>query len=376
MVATVNLDNSELVFDKPIKVVVNDSSEIYKISGGWVEDCVSSGHNIVIDGRLSSVSDNIGIHSSDSFMTAAMASQDVKVDISDDMIRLVTWVVMDGTMVRSSENKTRVQFKLSKERKIAELEELLTRMEIPYTKKLCKKQGCNKMQPYYIRIYGKYSLNLHNLIGEVKVLPKSWSNLNRKQTLVLLDTLQNTDGYREVEKIRWSTTSKHDVDVVQTACVVNGISFYFKEKVNTNGFANAKLQYVCNICDGMNVKSSKNVVVENSHEVSKTYGVTMRYGTVVSRRNGRVWVTGNCLDKLHMKDLVNVYDKIYSLYKYKEFWLSHCPIHPEELRGKKNIHGHTHYHNIDDSRYFNVSMENIEYKPVNIDEIRKHINKG
>lgn len=92
------------------------------------------------------------------------------------------------------------------------------------------------------------------------------------------------------------------------------------------------------------------------------------------RAEQKILVVGNhCLDKLHMKDLVQGYDKIYSLYKYKEFWLSHCPIHPEELRGKKNIHGHTHYHNIDDKRYFNVSMENINYRPINIEEIRKRM---
>ena len=31
---------------------------------------------------------------------------------------------------------------------------------------------------------------------------------------------------------------------------------------------------------------------------------------------------------------------MYSLYRWHEFWLSHCPIHPGELRGKLNIHGH------------------------------------
>lgn len=35
-------------------------------------------------------------------------------------------------------------------------------------------------------------------------------------------------------------------------------------------------------------------------------------------------------------------NKVYSLVKYKGFWLSHAPIHPEELRGCKNIHGHCH----------------------------------
>jgi calcineurin-like phosphoesterase family protein len=57
--------------------------------------------------------------------------------------------------------------------------------------------------------------------------------------------------------------------------------------------------------------------------------------------------------------------------KYKGFWLSHAPIHPEELRGKPNIHGHVHTNTLNDSRYFNASLENIGYKPVSIEEVRR-----
>lgn len=74
-----------------------------------------------------------------------------------------------------------------------------------------------------------------------------------------------------------------------------------------------------------------------------------------------------------MQDLCNAYDAVYSLFKYKDFWLSHCPLHPNELRGKKNIHGHVHFQSIPDSRYFNTSLENINYTPINVEEIRKRL---
>lgn len=83
--------------------------------------------------------------------------------------------------------------------------------------------------------------------------------------------------------------------------------------------------------------------------------------------------------------------KIHGLTTYKEAWLSHCPIHEQELRKKiLNIHGHTHNHNIgksiyhrehpddvlyykEDKRYFNVSCENINYKPIRYDEILERV---
>ena len=61
--------------------------------------------------------------------------------------------------------------------------------------------------------------------------------------------------------------------------------------------------------------------------------------------------------------------RVHSLFKYNGYWLSHAPIHPDELRGKGNIHGHTHGHKIDDPRYVGVSCEQVDYKPISLPEI-------
>ena len=38
-------------------------------------------------------------------------------------------------------------------------------------------------------------------------------------------------------------------------------------------------------------------------------------------------------------------------FSYKNNWISHCPIHPDEIRNRnKNIHGHLHGSIIDDPR--------------------------
>jgi calcineurin-like phosphoesterase family protein len=65
-------------------------------------------------------------------------------------------------------------------------------------------------------------------------------------------------------------------------------------------------------------------------------------------------------------------DSVQSLVKYKGFWLTHAPIHPDELRGKMNVHGHVHTKTLADNRYFNVSCENVGYKPVCFDDIKSH----
>jgi calcineurin-like phosphoesterase family protein len=65
-----------------------------------------------------------------------------------------------------------------------------------------------------------------------------------------------------------------------------------------------------------------------------------------------------------------VFEKVYGLELHKKHWLSHAPIHPQELRGRNNVHGHTHHalvlgeSGMPDSRYRNVSLEYTGYKPV------------
>ena len=85
----------------------------------------------------------------------------------------------------------------------------------------------------------------------------------------------------------------------------------------------------------------------------------------------KILVCGNHdTEHLPMRDLVNAFDEVHSLVKYKEFWLSHAPIHPGELRGKVNIHGHCHEHVINDPRYYNACLEHTGYAPVCLATIR------
>lgn len=61
-----------------------------------------------------------------------------------------------------------------------------------------------------------------------------------------------------------------------------------------------------------------------------------------------------------------------SLVAHYKCWLSHAPIHPDEMRNRlMNIHGHVHFKTIDSDKYFNACVENINYKPISLAEIFK-----
>jgi calcineurin-like phosphoesterase family protein len=63
-------------------------------------------------------------------------------------------------------------------------------------------------------------------------------------------------------------------------------------------------------------------------------------------------------------------------FSYKNMWLSHCPIHPQEMRRRvANVHGHLHNAVVeDDPRYFNVCLDQHDFQFVSLDIIKQHFN--
>lgn len=68
---------------------------------------------------------------------------------------------------------------------------------------------------------------------------------------------------------------------------------------------------------------------------------------------------------IKMRDLLAAYDDVVSMYSRRNYWFTHCPIHPSQMRGRiANIHGHMHDKVIDDQRYINACVEHTDWKPI------------
>lgn len=94
---------------------------------------------------------------------------------------------------------------------------------------------------------------------------------------------------------------------------------------------------------------------------------------------GRKFLIRGNHDLLKTSTYLEYFEEVYGLLKYKEFWLSHAPIHPNELRNKINLHGHVHYATVPDNRYVNICVENLEEvvgRPlISLQEVREHVSK-
>lgn len=96
----------------------------------------------------------------------------------------------------------------------------------------------------------------------------------------------------------------------------------------------------------------------------------------------KVLIKGNH-DLLDAKDYLEYFDDIRGSHQFKGMLITHIPVHPQSLgRWGFNVHGHLHAEEVKvwnpwrsadetDERYFNVSVERINYTPISLEEVRK-----
>lgn len=92
---------------------------------------------------------------------------------------------------------------------------------------------------------------------------------------------------------------------------------------------------------------------------------------IMPRLNGtKVLIKGNH-DNLKLSQYQQYFKDIRAYHVLDRYILSHIPIHIDSLsRWKANIHGHLHNNIIQDNRYINVSVERINYTPIDFESIR------
>lgn len=135
---------------------------------------------------------------------------------------------------------------------------------------------------------------------------------------------------------------------------------------------------------GMSEEENRQLIIDNWNKIvtkrdkvwvmgdSVFYKPYLQY---IDQLEGRKFLIRGNHDMLSTEEYMSVFEEVHGIFKYKNFWLSHAPIHPNELRGKRNIHGHVHFSTVLDSyldydfNYFNTSCEMLNYTPISYEEI-------
>lgn len=136
-------------------------------------------------------------------------------------------------------------------------------------------------------------------------------------------------------------------------------------------------------CDEMDA-----VLIENwNNTVSKKDTVYHLGDVVMNRRclntlyklNGeKILIRGNH-DAFRLEEFSKFFKDICGSHVLSGLLLTHIPIHPDSLyRYTANVHGHLHEKRVllngeIDPRYYNVSVEHIDYKPISLESLLKKV---
>jgi len=313
-IANFNQETKKIYFDYPISKIKTYKDKCIIIDGKNTKQIVSLDHDIILNNNKVKAKNLLNCKIRENEFILKGNSENKGADFSDEMIKLLTWVIMDGTIVdyslkNSNSKKCRIQFKLSRQDKIDNLITLLTSMNLPYTYRPATIEGKNKLRPYYINLYSDTARMINRLLSQHKQIPTEWKDFNKEQVLVFLNTLTETDGTQQEygnKAIVWRSTNIYNLDIVQEFCIKNNLYCVIKKFENMSGFVNGKTQYICRIYHN---KDLDNFVSINETDYNDyMYCFTMPLGTLITRIEGKIAFTGNCFTRLNAFPRISMFD--------------------------------------------------------------------
>ena len=223
------------------------------------------------------------------------------INLTDDEIRLMIAVHADGNFATNT-NWCRISLK--KERKIKRLKEILHRLGKSYEEKICtgSEEGYTKIFFYAPR--------------REKLYTKDWYNCTNHQMEVIYDEVFYWDGSTpensKVLQKSFSTGNKSDADFIQFVCASIGYysSIYIYDKrlgetfINSDGYnaCRNKKEYSVRVSNKRYSTASirprreqQKIQIIDYHPIDGfEYCFTVPSHLLVLRREGQIFVTGNC----------------------------------------------------------------------------------
>jgi calcineurin-like phosphoesterase family protein len=128
--------------------------------------------------------------------------------------------------------------------------------------------------------------------------------------------------------------------------------------------------------DGSLVRPGFRDVGHMDEVMIEKWNAVVKPNDVLRRLNGKIYLVLGNHDRLDAGFYDKHFKKVRGWFHYTEpgaaMICTHCPLHESSFLGRYdgcciNVHGHIHARNINDARYVNVSVEQIDYTPVNYD---------
>jgi len=205
--------------------------------------------------------------------------------VSDDELKLIAWILSEGSIEK--DGSKRVSIYQSKEKYSENYEEiihLIKKLNLEYTEREDFWGKC-----IHIRLSPKSSKFVHAIIGNPKkVFPKFLYQLSKRQAQLFLETYAKGDGWIDGGRIKIITTDKDFANGLMAVGVLAGFNVSQREREPEGN--TKKLRYE------LTFTKTKTDYIQKIEEVPYSgiiWSVHTENETVIARRAGQVFITGN-----------------------------------------------------------------------------------
>jgi len=202
-------------------------------------------------------------------------------DMSEDKVKLLSWIVSEGSLCEDERIAIHQSAEVNPDN-CEEIRGILGRLNIPFDESMKLSGFTGRRDCVRFRLNRPESKNIYSQFfpGYKKNIPRMLGDISTGQTRTFLDTYMKADGWAPEHKIY--TKKKEDADMMQEMIAKAGWGSTCL--LNKNGI------YV------VRVIKHNYTQVDNIDEVDydgMVWCPTTTNGTVVARRNGKVFISGN-----------------------------------------------------------------------------------
>jgi ribonucleoside-triphosphate reductase len=297
VIKTFNVNNGRLE-DKVVKKMFSRvyKGVMYNLKNRIQDQLISPGHRVV---RRKFGGDNYCLEEVEEVLKmkspfiVPVSGRNVlgDIEISDDEIKLVAWIISEGTIEHSGQKHrhckrvTIYQSKIEKQEEYGDIISLLDKFGLEYSVRDSSPALGDSVK--MIRLNAESSRNIHEMFGvddRVDFIPAKFLNMSERQARLFLDVYIKGDGF---EGCKISTTSVDILDGLQQIAVCAGYGFTVLTRNPTIG---TKMIYVLRLI------RHKDTYIQEVKKVDYEGVIWCPNSdneTVIARRNGKVFVTGN-----------------------------------------------------------------------------------
>ncbi|HPQ23269.1 MAG TPA: ribonucleotide-triphosphate reductase, partial [Candidatus Paceibacterota bacterium] len=294
-IKTFNLENNQIENQKVTSVFKKHyEGTMYHLQNRIQDQLISPKHRVVRKkfqqgGYVLEPIEEIYNLKSPFIIPIAGKNSNKEVDISDEQIKLMAWIISEGTIEKPTKNRCcyRVSIYQSKEKNkenYNEIIKLLRHFNLNYSEYETAALGENVCR---MRLDAESSKKIHQWFGtkeDVHFIPASLLNLSEKQSKLFLETYLKADGF---EGCKISTTDLELLDQLQMITVNCGYGFTVLKRKPTIG---KKDIYVLRIIKHKETYIQK---IEKVNYKGIIWCPHTKNETIIARRKGKVFITGN-----------------------------------------------------------------------------------